>query len=127
MTPKLRVVPEPAQYTADELVAAIRERGGRIYRMREIVVFCLVNDPEVAQWIFSLGGISFVPPHAGVEHVHPPGAYKRSSTGPLEWDIFIHTIPVLGEKRIWEAAGPLTFVSHQDAHAHERIEKASAL
>ena len=113
----LRVV-QPPQFTADELVAEIRARGGRVYRMREIVVFCLTNDPEVAEWIFRLGGVSFVAPHAGVEYVEPPGAYKRASGGPLEWDIFIHVIPVIGEKRVWEAAGPLTFVSHQDAHAH---------
>lgn len=119
-------IPEPAQYDADTLVAEIRRRGGRVYRMRDIVVFALTNDPEVASWIFKLGGTSFLPHYGSVAHVEPHGSYRRASGGPLEWDIYVHTIPVTGEKTIYEAAGPLTFVSHDDAHAHERTEKASA-
>jgi len=119
-------VPEPPAYDADQLVAEIRRRGGRVYRMREVVVFCLTNDPEVADWLFGLGGSSFLPRYATADPTLPPGSYKRAQGGPLEWDLYVHTIPVLGERRVWEAAGPLTFVHHADAHAHERTEKASA-
>ena len=114
---RLRVVPEPAQYTADELVAVIRERGGRIYRMREIVVFCLTTDPEVARWLLNLGGSSFLPHHATAANAPVPGGYLRSPEGPYEWDIFIHVIPVLGEKRVWEAAGPEVLAQHREPSA----------
>jgi len=105
-------VPEPPQYTADKLVREVRKRGGRVYRMREIVVFCLTNDEQVAAWLLDLGAHPFRPWSFTQTGSKTPGAYLRAPEGPIEWDLFIHTIPVAGEKRIWDAAGPITLVKH---------------
>jgi hypothetical protein len=107
-------VPEPPRYTADTLLREIRKRGGRVHRMREIVVFCITNDEELAAWLLDMGGHTFLPRHHMVTGARVPGAYLRAPEGPLEWDIYIHTIPVRGEKRVWEAAGPLMLVKHQE-------------
>jgi hypothetical protein len=107
-------VPQPPSYTADKLLREIRRRGGRVYRMREIVVFCLTNDEEVAAWLLDLGGHPFAPRSFRLTETKVPGAYLRAPEGPLEWDIFIHTIPVLGEKTIHQAAGPITLVKHME-------------
>jgi hypothetical protein len=102
-------VPSPAdtplepEHDAEELLDYISDRGGRIFRLREVSVFCLTQDEELARWLLSKGGKSFSPPHLP----RPPGpnhAYRRYTGGPWEWDIYIHIIPVKGERTIWEAA-----------------------
>jgi hypothetical protein len=100
-------VPSPAdapEFTAEELLAHIAGRGGRIFRMAEILVFCLTQDEQLAFWLLKKGGKSFLPPALVPADLGPRRAYKRTSAGPWEWDIYIHTIPVRGEQTIWEAA-----------------------
>jgi hypothetical protein len=100
-------VPAPAdtpEHTADELLDEVERRGGRVFRMGEpAAVFCLTLDESLALWLMRLGGKSFVPPGMPPQ-TGPNRAYKRTRHGPWEWDIYIHTIPVAGEKSIWEAA-----------------------
>ena len=109
MTAAAEHVPSPAdapQFYADELVKEIRRRGGRVLRMRTAGVFTLTNDREVASWLLALGASPYRPPWAEQAFEDGPmGAYKRAHDGPLEWDLWIHIIPVLGEETIWEAAG----------------------
>lgn len=96
-------VPSPATApTARQLVLTIRRRGGRIYRMPQTLVFCITNEPALAEWLLELGGKAYLPAHTTPGSM--VGGYKRAADGPLEWDIYIHTIPVSGEKTIWEAA-----------------------
>ena len=92
-----KAVPSPAlaSLTANTLLRRIHQAGGRIFRMREICVFCLTTDEQLAKWLLELGGYAFA----------RGGSYLRDSvTGKREWDIYIHTIPVSGAKTIWEAA-----------------------
>jgi hypothetical protein len=93
-----------AEYTADELIAEIAERGGRIYRMRAVLAFCITSDPELAEWLVKLGACGYLPVGAERTLDVPVGAYRRARGGAIEWDLYIHTIPVRGEKTIWEAA-----------------------
>lgn len=99
-------IPSPADMptmTARQLLAKIRRGGGRVFRMREVGVFVLTTDQALALWLINLGGKRYTPINA--DPSTPAGSYKRDSiTGRLEWDIYIHIIPVLGEKTIWEAA-----------------------
>ena len=89
--------PEPPRPAA-ELLAEIRDRGGRVYRMRDgICVFCLTNSPEVAAWLLDLGGRGYTT--AGL--VASESGYLRARNGKREWDVYIHTIPVEGS--LWEA------------------------
>jgi len=103
---RLRVVRE-AELTADELIAKIRERGGRVYRKQEPpAVFVLTTDSNLVRKLRSLDGSAPVlrgtkPP----EIYMPDRSYLRTRGGVREWDVHIHGIPVLGEKTIWEAAG----------------------
>ena len=87
--------------TARLLLRRIRQEGGRVFRMPDTLVFCLTNDPKLAQWLIDIGGKAYLP--AGSEPGMAAG-YKRASDGKLEWDIYIHTIAVDGELTIWEAA-----------------------
>ena len=102
-------VPSPADtpdFTADELLDEIEERGGRIFRMREPAsVFCLTQSEDLAGWLMHLGGKSFAPPHLLPSQLGEKRAYRRTKDGPWEWDIYVHVIKVAGEKTIWEAAG----------------------
>ena len=101
-------VPSPADappFFADELVKEIRDRGCHVLRMRYVGVFALVRDKELAQWLVDLGARPYRPPWAELISEGPLGAYKRAHDGPIEWDLWIHIIPVLGEESIWEAAG----------------------
>jgi hypothetical protein len=110
MTAAVSHVPSPADtpLTAEEFLAKLRERGGRVYRMRQLAVFCLTDSPETAQWLLDLGGVPYLPRNATPGEVTPRGAYRRARRGKVEWDIYIHTIPVQGEETIWEAAGRIT-------------------
>jgi hypothetical protein len=96
---------EPSLPTAEEFLAEVREREGRVYRMREHHVFCLTTNPETANWLLRKGGRTYLPRTANRSFDSPLGAYRRAPEGPPEWDICIHTIPVAGEETIWEAAG----------------------
>lgn len=101
----MATVPSPADapsLTAGQLLARIRRKGGRVYRMRMVGVFCLTDDEQLALWLIKLGGKRYTPQNA--DDSTPNGAYKRTRGGKLEWDIYIHMIPVLGTRSIWEAA-----------------------
>src|SRR5262245_22329392 len=96
-----RRVPSPADapsMTARPLLARIRRGGGRVFRMRMHSVFVLTTDEQLALWLISLGGKRYTPVNA--DPSTPAGSYKRAADGRLEWDIYIHTIKVLGEKTI---------------------------
>ena len=102
-------IPSPAdtpEWDADELVAELRARGCRIHRMREFAVFVLTNDQNVAHWVLGMGGVSFLPRNAVPADMGPHGGYLRARDGIMEWDVYVHTIPVRGEKSVWEAAAP---------------------
>ena len=88
--------------TAGQLLARVRRKGGRVYRMREFAVFVLTDDEELARWMISRGGKRFTPQNA--DPSTPAGSYRRAPGGKLEWDIYIHAIPVLGQRTVWEAA-----------------------
>lgn len=98
-------VPSPADVptmTARQLLARIRRAGGRVYRFRMVGVFVLTDDEQLALWLIKLGGKRYVPVNS--DPTTPAGAYRRAPGGRIEWDIYIHAIPVRGEKTIWEAA-----------------------
>jgi hypothetical protein len=99
--PHLTLVPSPAgALTAEQLVAKVKENGGRIYRMRQVRVFVLTSDVALAEWLIGLGGKGYTP--SGSKH--PPGAYMRTRQGPVEYDVWVHTIPLSGPT-LWEALG----------------------
>src|SRR4029077_5675764 len=81
---------------AAEVLAEIRERGGRVYRMRSSRAFCLTDDPQVAEWLLSIGATPFTPQNA--DEAIPPGAYKRARGGKVEFDLWVDTIPVTEER-----------------------------
>lgn len=89
------------RYTARELLREIQRRGGRVYRSMHTTVFCLTNDPEVAQWLLDLGGKAYRPQGFAAG---PDGGYQRAP-GLREWDIYVHTIPVKGDETVHHAAG----------------------
>ena len=98
-------VPAPAStpaFTARGLLAIIRKQGGRIYRMREIAVFVITDNRELAERLLKLGGIRYSPPNLNAKR--PDGSYLRARDGRPEWDIYIHTIPVKGVMSIYDAA-----------------------
>lgn len=98
-------VPSPADVptlTARQLLARIRKAGGRVHRMRSYGVFVLTSDEQLAKWLVGLGGKRYTPLNA--DPTTPAGSYKRAADGRLEWDVYIHMIPVVGETTIWEAA-----------------------
>jgi hypothetical protein len=102
-------IPSPADqplFTAAEFIRQLRARGARVYRMRQGPVFCLTNDPDVAAWLHELHATPYLP--RGAERTigeGPLGSYRRAKGGRLEWDFYIHVVPVMGEETIWEAAG----------------------
>ena len=102
-------VPSPADapsQTAEEFLAEIAERGGRIFRMVEPPrVFVLTTDAALAETIKRKGGRPFLPKHLRQEHLLPRDSYERTKGGVEEWDIEIGACPVQGEETIWEAAG----------------------
>lgn len=101
-------VPSPAdtpEFDAEGLLDHIAERGGRIFRMPEVSVFCLTQDQELARDLMRWGAKSFLPTHFSPSDLGPKRAYKRGGPdSPWEWDIYIHIIPVSGDTTIHEAA-----------------------
>jgi hypothetical protein len=99
-------VPSPADgptLTAHELLAKVREHGGRIYRMRiPPVVFCLTDDPKLASWLIALGAAPFA--SAAQEPGLPRGVYRRERGSKVEYDLYLQRIPVIGETLVWDAA-----------------------
>lgn len=81
--------------------------------MREVCVFVLTDDQNLADWLIKLGGKPYTP--RGMGERDEPGGYMRSPKK-REWDIYIHTIPVLGTRTIHQAAGkdPLFMVGQVD-------------
>lgn len=84
-------VPPP---TAAELLASIRERGGRVYRMREARVFCLTDSAELAEWLQDQGGSGYT----------PSVSYQRAKGGTIEYDVWIHRIPT-SDRTLWQELG----------------------
>jgi len=107
-------IPSPADapsMTAKTLLRRIRREGGRIYRMRENHVFVLTDSSELAQWLLSLGAITYLPRGAEISlQVSPLGAFRMAKDSRPQWDIYVHPIPVLGETTVWEAAGEISDV-----------------
>jgi len=91
--------------TAAELLAEMRARDARVYRMRAHAVFAITKNAETAKWLLSLGGRTYTPRHAEGSYDLPLGGYRRAKDGPSEWDIYVHIIPVAGDETLWEAAG----------------------
>jgi len=87
---------------AAELLAEIRARGGRVYRMRAERVFCLTDDPALADWLYSQGAKVFAPVNGEQLVSQAPGGFWRSREK-VEYDLWVHTIPVDGD--LWEACG----------------------
>jgi hypothetical protein len=107
--------------TAEALIERIKARGGRIFCMETRMVFVLTTDKELRDGLIKLGG-RFHSTNAG----GGLGGYKRSrDSDKLEWDIWIHTIPVEGETTIYEAAGgklpplPTNPLTNDDPHPEE--------
>jgi hypothetical protein len=87
--------------TAEALVERIKARKGRVYCMPSRMVFVLTSDPELRDGLIALGGRF----HSGRGLAGSAG-YKRSREGDaIEWDIWIHQIPVEGDTDIYTAAG----------------------
>ena len=95
-------IPSPADaptMTAAELVERIRAEGGRVLRMRVAPgVFVLTDNEQLARWLHARGGTTFS------NRTQMNGSYKRARDGKDEWDVWIHSIPVLGEQTAWEVA-----------------------
>lgn len=79
-------------------MSRIRARGGRVFCLPSRMVFVLTTDEILRDGLVELGGRYHSTPTGG-----GPGGYKRGDG--LEWDIWIHMIPVEGETTIYEAAG----------------------
>ena len=99
------VSPRP-RFAASDLVARIKDNGGRIHRMGDgASVFVLTGNKELADWLLRIGGKRYHAPGLGDQD-----GYLRARDGVREWDIYIHTIPVkddpdIGASRaIWAAA-----------------------
>jgi hypothetical protein len=68
--------------------------------MQSRMVFVLTTDPVLRDGLVELGGRYHTASGEGGER-----GYTRVEGGDLEWDIWIHTIPVEGPTTIYEAAG----------------------
>ena len=96
--------PEPDR-SAAELLAEIRERGGRVYRMQAPdKVFCLTDDVDLAESLVKQGAKPFSPPNADQALRWMPGAYQRAKGSKVEYDVWVHTIPT-GDHSLWEELG----------------------
>ena len=88
--------------TAEKLVERIRAKGGRLICLPSRMVFCLTTDETLREGLIKLGGRY----HSSSAGDGGPGGYKPArDSDKLEWDIWIHQIPVEGEQTIYEAAG----------------------
>jgi hypothetical protein len=103
--PAKKIPADEPTLTAQQLLDEIESRGGHIFRMRELYVFVITDDGELADWLLKLGGTPFLPRHMAFDGSLPLGGYRDSVGGPVKWDIYVHHIPVLGEETTWEAAG----------------------
>jgi len=84
----------PPTLSAEELLRAIRSKGGRCYRMRQAPsVFTLTSDERLAGWLISKGART---------NPSAKNGYRRNEAE-TEWDIWVDSIPVTGEQTIWEA------------------------
>lgn len=92
--------------SAARFLREVHRQGGRVYRMPEIYVFCITSNPDLAAWLIKLGATPYQP-RGTVRSIHmlPLGAYERARGGTVEWDLYIHDLPVSGEETIHEAAG----------------------
>lgn len=107
VTTPQKKIPSPADaptMTAQTLIRRVLREGGHVFRMRELCVFVLTENPELATWLLRLGGVPYLPHNAERTPDKPLGAFRNSKNGPPKWDIYIHPIPVLGEQTVWEAA-----------------------
>ena len=84
--------------TAEALIERIKARGGRVHCMPSRMVFCLTADEVLRDGLIELGGRYHAASGVGGEH-----GYRMGER--LEWDIWIHQIPVEGPTTIYEAAG----------------------
>jgi hypothetical protein len=118
-------IPSPADaptMSARSLLRQIKRRGGRIYRMRQTLVFVLMNDGELAEWLLALGGKTYVP--RGAEQTlmaAPLGAFRMAKGGDPTWDIYVHTIPTLGDESVWEAAATFDHVGLYEVGDEEPV------
>lgn len=107
-------IPSPADaptMSARTFLRQIKRKGGRIYRMRETCVFVLTNDGDLAAWLLSLGGKAYLPRGAEQSLIAAPlGAFRMAKGGNPTWDIYVHTIPTLGDESLWEAAATFNSV-----------------
>lgn len=107
-------IPSPAdvpQFTARQLLRKIRREGGRVLRMREGAVFCLTQSEELAAWLIDRGGKPYAPVGGKPSYTRPLGGYELADgDGLVEWDIYLHTIPVREGQTVWEAAGSTEIV-----------------
>lgn len=93
---------EPA-YTATEILEkVVASKRGRVGRGRELTVYCLIQDKMLLRWLLLLGAKFFAGSRDG---------YRRSTEGPIEWDLYLHIIPTKGDETWWEAAEP--FITEQ--------------
>jgi hypothetical protein len=93
--------PDPER-TAAELLAEIRDHGGRVYRMQAPDrVFCLTDDVKLAESLVQQGAKPFAPPNADQGLSWMPGAYQRARDSKVEYDVWVHTIPT-GDHSLWE-------------------------
>jgi len=111
-------IPSPADapaMTARQLLGRIRKAHGRVFRMRMASVFVLTSDEQLALWLIKLGGKRYTPINA--DPTTPAGSYRRAPDGGIEWDIYIHMIPVIGDTTIWEAAAKDTQIANAEEAA----------
>lgn len=90
--------------TAEALVERIRARGGRIFCMPTRMVFCLTQDTVLRDGLIELGGRYHTYKDVGGEQGY---RLSRDMKAPVEWDVWVHMIPVDGPTSIYEAAGGL--------------------
>lgn len=97
--------PQDPPLPAAELLAEIRARGGRVFRMvGPDKVFCLTDSAEMAEWLVKKGGKGFAPPNADQTLHYMPGSFKRARDGKVEFDVYVHTIPT-SDHSLWEELG----------------------
>lgn len=86
-------------FTAAQLLKAIRDDGGRVHRqMAPNRVFVLTTEPKLAARLLRLGGSSHIPVGMPDGAMDDMGGYLPArDSAKREYDIWIHTIPVVDE------------------------------